>query len=423
MLYKEAELMNLAAVKLLCGPPQEFLHLPSEKYKLQVLAVHSSRFILNLSDTTAANTMAIASVRAHMRFLIKYNLEKRVATSEVLSEPILAIAAGKLLLDDKDKYKKSMQILVEDLIISDKIISLGDRWETVARMILIVNRDATVHAAGGQICILDFSGDTQKITANGGTQRYLEANQDYAVRPFTLDSYLRNLVDPAKISQLDGAFDSGLDWATGVHMNFTHFVQLEDFVGPYLSSEFLIACWRKGYALQFISIQPIIDMLLIGYRGDLHKPFDHKMFVFVALQVRNRVKAAELELINTITCPFLRICSESENWKPEYMVILMDMGTSAHFKDSGGQVHITKQAAAKGEAWFGFQEAKEYPAVRISIRGLEPYISLAEWAPAILDLQRPRKREEMFFSTLDDALASNLRFAEGALTLPTEEIF
>jgi hypothetical protein len=102
---------------------------------------------------------------------------------------------------------------------------------------------------------------------------------------------------------LTALFDFGLDWVAGVHMDFTHFVPLEDFIGLYLSSKFLIVCWRKGYVLQFIHVQPIIDMLLIGYRGNLHKPFDPKTFVFVALQVRNRVRA----LINTITCSFLSI--------------------------------------------------------------------------------------------------------------------
>ncbi|KIK05860.1 hypothetical protein K443DRAFT_674898 [Laccaria amethystina LaAM-08-1] len=46
----------------------------------------------------------------------------------------------------------------------------------------------------------------------------------FTVWPFSLDAYLRKLVDQAEITQVDGAFDSGLDWVADVHTNFMHFV-------------------------------------------------------------------------------------------------------------------------------------------------------------------------------------------------------
>ena len=414
MLYNAHELIYSAAVKLLCDFPSKFLD--TKKRKLQVLAVHSSRFLLNLRDGDTKNTMVLASVDAHMRTLTHYDPATHVATSTVPSEPILAVAAGQLLLQDKNKYELAMQILVEDLIISDGLVSLGDKWETVARIILLVNRDVTVHAAGGQICVVETSGDTHKITEETYARgRYLHGNLCYAVRPFTLYSYLQNLVDQANITQVDNALSSGLDWAADVHMNFTHFVQLDDSIGPYLSSEFLVMCWRRGYALQCIHDQAIIDILLIGYRGDLSKPFNVKMFVFVALQVRNQLDAAGLELINTITCPFVRIDPESECWKPEYMVILMDMGTTTRFEDTERRVHVNKQEAVEGEAWEGFDPDKEYPAVRINIRRLDPYTSLAKWAPAILDLRSSGMLVETIdFSAVKDQ--TSLNATKGALT-------
>ena len=162
MLYNAPELIYSAAVKLLCDFTGKFLD--TKKRKLQVLAVHSSRFLLNLRDGDTMNTMAIASVDAHMCILTQYDPATHVATSKVPSEPILAVAAGQPLLKNKDKYELAMQILVEDLIIFDGLVSLGDKWETVARIILLVNGDVTVHAAGGQICIVEISGDTHKIT-------------------------------------------------------------------------------------------------------------------------------------------------------------------------------------------------------------------------------------------------------------------
>jgi len=412
--------MVTAAAKLVCEIPELALCVDNfvcEKVKLQVLALHSTRCILNLRAGSTSNTMAIASVKGHLRVLTHYDSETRMVMSEMPSEPILAIAAGKFLLDDKDKYKRSMQVLVQELLLSDEIIHLGDKWETLARIALVVSRDATVHAAGGQICILD----AQKITE----QKYhrgksLEDNLHYAVRPFTLDSYLRKLVNQDKVTQVGGAFDSGLTWATEVHMNFTHFVQLDDFAGPYLSHEFLIMCWRRGLALQCIHNQPIADMLLVGYRGDLSKPFDPKMFVFVVLQVRNQVKAAGLNLINTITCPFVKF--GSEYWKPEYMVILMDMCAPIYFEDTGRQVHVTKHEAVGGEAWSAFKETEEYAAVRINILGFEPYLSLVEWAPAMLDLRHSSLWKLASLSTLNDTFQSSVKVTKGALTLSSEEL-
>jgi hypothetical protein len=291
-----------------------------DKRNLQILALHSTRFVLNLTAEGAANQMAIDSVKSHLRVLTDYNASTRVLKSEVLSEPILAIAAGEILLKSKETYKEAMNILVEKLLLSLKVISLGENGVTCGRIILIVNRDVTVHAVGGQLCVVDA------VKHEIVEQEYNQGRHMlYAVRPFLLDSYLRQLVDQDKVDQVDNAYDSGLEWASKVYMNFTHFVQLDDFTESELSYEFALLCWRRGLALQCVHNQPVIDNLLIGYRGDLSEPFDPKMFVFVVVQIKNRASAAKLNLIKTITCPFLKF--ESKRWKPEYMVILMDLGT------------------------------------------------------------------------------------------------
>lgn len=59
------------------------------------------------------------------------------------------------------------------------------------------------------------------------------------------------------------------------------------------------------------------------------------------------------ELINTITCPFVRINSKAECWKPEYMVIVRGMDAILRFEDTERRVHVTKQEADEGEAWKG----------------------------------------------------------------------
>jgi len=401
--------MYAAQRKLLCDQPVRFPSSDHNTRNLQVLAVHSTRFALNLTAEGAASQMAIDSVRSHLRVLTDYNASTRMLKSEVLSEPILAIAAGDILLRSKDIYNDAVEILVEQLLLSLKVISVGENGETYGRIILIVNRDATVHAAGGQICVVDTV--IHKIVEQ---PHYGGDHLRYAVRPFLLDSYLRQLVDQNKLAQVDGAYDSGFEWASKVYMNFTHFVQLEDFIESDLSYEFALLCWRRGLALQCVHSQPVIDKLLIGYRGDLAKPFDPKMFVFVALHTKNQVSAARLDLINTITCPFFK--SGSERWKPEYMVILMDLGTPTCFENA---VQVTKCEAVQGQAWSAFDKTEEYSAVRINIRGFQPYLSLRQWAPKMLQLQSNRGLTD--FSSCNEEFESTGKATKRALTLSDEE--
>jgi hypothetical protein len=405
--------MYAAQRKLICDNPEHFPSRHPDKRNLQVLAVHSTRFILNLTSTGVANQMAVDSVRGHLRVLTDYNALTRMLKSEVLSEPILAIAAGDILLKSKATYRTAVETLVDQLLVHKKVISVGENGETYGRIILIVNRDATVHAAGGQICVVDPA--KREIVNQPSIQ---QSNLRYAVRPFLLKSYLHQLVDGKKLAQDDGAYDSGMKWASDVHMNFTHFIQLEDTIESYLSYEFVLLCWRRGLALQCVHGQPVIDNLLIGYKGKLHKAFDPKMFIFVAVQVKNRASAAKLDLINSITCPFLN--TDSDRWKPQYMAILMDLGTSTNFQGTQGHVKVTQCKAARGQtSWSAFSKTDKYSAVRISIRGCQPYLSLHEWAPAILNLESKMGLTD--FSSFNEEFESMGNPTKNTLTLTTNQ--
>ncbi|EDR03297.1 uncharacterized protein LACBIDRAFT_331604 [Laccaria bicolor S238N-H82] len=363
-MYHDDELMDIVGEKILCDRPENFPSPNSETRKLQILALHSTRFILNLCAEGAANVLAVASVRSHLRVLTEYDAVTRMLKSEVPSEPILAIGAGNLLLKNKRLYIDAMRTLVDELLLSDDVISLGEKGETLARIIIIVNRDATVHEAGGQIqCVVEISHHLQKIAEQTSDARSLGYSRCSAVRPFTLEAYLKNLLKQGHIGPESPAFDSGLKWGEKVYLNFTHFIQLDDFVDADLSAEFLIMCWHRGFALQCVHNQPVIDILLIGYRGDLSKPFNPRMFVLVALQVKNRADPAGTNLIKAITCPFIKF--GSQRWKPQYMVILMDLRTSTAFQggSKSQKVRVAKSQAQKGKTWAAFEEANDYKAV------------------------------------------------------------
>ena len=337
--------------------------------------------------------MAINSVKSHMCLLTDYDAETGILKSIVPSEPILAVAAGWLLLKKQEVYSAAMQTLVEELLLSNNIISLGKKGETLACIILIVTCDATVYAAGGQLCVVDTSSNTiTEETSNQGSHLH------FAVWSFTLGSF-QNLVKTDHIH-------SDLQWAKGVHLNFTHFAQLSNFVDRSVTFDFLVMCWQRGVALQCIHNQPIIDAILIGYCGDLSMPFNPQNFVFVVLQFKNRSAAADSSLIKTMTTPFIKYGSNT--WKPDYMEILMDLGTSACFKKKGGDhIQITSCRAEEGQYWSAFNEAKEVVANHINIRGYDAYCSLAQWAPAMLHFQN-LKTDRTSLSTVSHRWESTL---------------
>lgn len=415
-MYRDNEIMHAAARKLLCDKPEHFLdpntNINADTRNLQVLALHSSRFILNLYAEGAAKTMAINSVKSHMRLLTDYNAKTGILKSSVPSEPILAVAAGWLLLSKQEVYKAAMKTLVDEILLSDNIVCLGDKGETLARIILIVTRDATVHAAGGQLCVVDTSRSTHRITEETANQG---SHLRSAVRPFTLKSFLQNLVN------LEGHIEyDDLQWAEGVHLNFTHFAQLSNSVDQSVTPEFLVMCWQRGVALQCVHNQAIIDALLVGYHGDLSKPFDPQNFVFVVLQFKNRNGATDLTLIQNMTTPFIK--SGPTIWKPDYMAILMDLGTSACFEKKGGErVQVTKCRAGEGKSWSAFNETQELEAVRISIRGYDPYLSLAQWAPAMLHV-RNLKADNNGLSTVSHRWESTLNTFEDVLGMSLENL-
>lgn len=411
-LYHDDEIMCAAARKLLCARPEQFLHantnVKSDARNLQVLALHSTRFILNLYAEGAAKTMAINSVKSHMRLLTDYDAETGILKSVVPSEPILAIAAGWLLLSEKEVYIAAMRTLVEELLLANDIISIGEKGETLARIILIVTRDATVAAAGGQLCNVDTS--SNKIVEENNRGSHLQL----AVRPFTLKLFLQNLLNEEHIRK------AGLQWTEDVHLNFTHFAQLSNFVDETVTVEFLVMCWQRGVALQCVHNQAVIDAILVGYSGDLSEPFDPEKFVFVVLQFKNRGAAAELSLIKTITTPFIKF--KSKTWKPRYIAILMDLGTPTRFGNKNGPcVQITSCKAEEGQYWSAFDESQEVEADRINIRGYDAYSSLAEWAPAMLYFQTSNA-DSTGLSTVSHKWESTLNIFQDVLGMSSKQL-
>ena len=83
---KDPEFVQMAVKKLLCG--QDYR--PSDTQ--HVLAVLSTRLLLNLANTLVSSKIAVEAIRSHMRILIRVDNHSILVTGTP-SEPMLAIAA------------------------------------------------------------------------------------------------------------------------------------------------------------------------------------------------------------------------------------------------------------------------------------------------------------------------------------------
>lgn len=334
--YPDRDVVNAAKTKLICddgalyelaGKSLEW----HETLKTQIFALHSARLLLKLTDSPAAIKIASAAVKSHMRIATHYDASNGIVTTEAPSEPMLAIAAGALLLENKKHYVNAMYDLVQRLIWGEQIVSSGEHGELLARSTIMVTRDATLCESGGQLCRPEELG----VELSPTDPSYPDRKLNLVVRPFTACSWLDRLLETKEIP--DSHLDTWRDlksWASDVRMNFTHFVQLENHIESSLSSDFLKMCWLRGWALQCVHNQAVINIILIGYRGDLSKELDPKQFVFIVVQVKKRVEAAPLNLITAMTCPHIHLPGEpSQRWKPEFVAILMDMGTMDTFQE------------------------------------------------------------------------------------------
>lgn len=206
----------------------------------------------------------------------------------------------------------------------------------------------------------------------------------------TLKEFLRTLLPGVDISYPETP--NMLSWAENYQLNFTHFIQLTDVITQ-LSPGFLFYCWCRGVALQCAFRQPVFDILIVIYSGDLDQPFDEENLGLVTIQVKLRVATEPLCLLSDITCPTL--CSNGKIWRPPHMVVLMELGTQQSFQQ-GGDYKIDFGTLSKNPrtVWEGYQNGEdkdkcldEPHRYLLHIRGHQPY-AIERMAPDIVALFR-----------------------------------
>ncbi|KAJ7232762.1 hypothetical protein B0H12DRAFT_1223121 [Mycena haematopus] len=128
-------------------------------------------------------------------------------------------------------------------------------------------------------------------------------------------------------------------------MNFTHFDILPSILFGEIPVQLLLDAWCRSVAFQCADNQPLYDLLIPIYLGDLDKPFQLAKLSYAAVQVKARVAAASKGVFESLTGPRIAV-EPGLLHKPPHLAILIDLGTSVAFSTSRHSKVIYEHEAA-----------------------------------------------------------------------------
>ena len=350
------DLVNVATRKLFCEPFDP-------RKKMHAFAAFAQRVLLELVHSDVASSIAADAVQKHMRILIFAG--KEFIFTNCPSEPALAVAAACALLREKNNYRDAFQTLVTGLVLQGTIQDRGASGELCTRLLLLIARDYATAP--------DKSHRAGRLFVTG-------SSEEQVVAAVTLLDFVKTLLgDIFKGRQKELAeFRS---WASGVYLNFSHFIQGSTNIEEAVPLDYLEALWHRGAALQCTSNQPVLDGFLVGYEGNLDKTFDKTKLVMIPWQTKRQIGASDKSTIAGLVCPF--IFHDATYYKPNnHLVLFMDLATSSTFglnPDNGCRlnnrvVSFSRSRSVQEKQWRGYHKNFAEEAVRfcIAIRGHKP---------------------------------------------------
>lgn len=376
--YSERHVVSMAEQKLLCSATFD----PHCKH--HVLAVFSHRIELDIPVNTSSSRLAITAVQSHMRILLGI-VDRSIAITMAPSEPILSIAAAEILLRFPASYKTAVKTLVNSLIISGHIIPRGTLGELVSQFFLTIARDEA--CSKNNSCLEDL-------------------NKHPRVRTITLYQLLYQLMPEGET--IDPRLQAT---AEKLHLNFTHFVQVDTAVAD-LSVDYLRALWDRGAAIQCVHHQPVIDKFVPAYSGPLTEPWDNKHLTVVCWQDKLKEEAVGTQVSSQIVA--LKVAGA----RPvDQVVMIFDMGTTSKFQATGKSFSVdyakptVPTSSKRKERWAGYAEEEKERWV-LNFRGLnsrvaKPYLSDLEKLLSIAGKYSPdefaawRKNHEGHLTDID----------------------
>ncbi|KAG6834213.1 hypothetical protein H0H93_011145 [Arthromyces matolae] len=291
------------------------------------------------------------------------------------TEPILAVAAAGLLFASND-YQTALDQFIRELVLQDIVMDKDGRL--AAFIVLMMARDFAIPS--------EPEDSTKRLFVDGKNKNIPHP----AVKVVKLDKFLQLLLGESlgikttstnSTDSLEEVRNNLLTWASSHYLNFTHFVQFDKHIDE-VTSDFLRVCWNRGAAVVCASKQRIYDILLVTYHGDLDGPTDPKKFGLVAIHVKIKASGWDRIPITGLTCPPVMDDLEDEEeeeevdcWKPEHLVIRMDLGNKIPFeKENERYCDIGYEKAQRPEIsrfeqpWRGYLDDEEERYV-INVRG------------------------------------------------------
>ncbi|KAJ7198774.1 hypothetical protein GGX14DRAFT_373614, partial [Mycena pura] len=313
-----SSVLSEATAKLFCGPlkPFDVNH---------VIAAMSRRIHLPLTNGFASTATQLAAVEKHMRYMRSIGWEDGVDDGMVRtaapSEPVLSIAAANALLAHHAIYSNVVKNFLEHVLM--RLVDRGRLGEALASLVLVIARDAAT---------CNWS--------NGFEYKNNFTTAERFVQPVTAMKFIEHLL-PKLQSKHKEKFTTFGDQAW---INFTHFGVLPHILSGTIPVALLVDAWCRGVAFQCAEHQPIYDLLIPMYLGDLDDTFDHAKLSYVVIQVKARVAATGKGDSGSLTGPMIRMESVGVH-KPAYIALLMDLGNLAAFEGSRSKVHVGFEAA------------------------------------------------------------------------------
>ncbi|OBZ66936.1 hypothetical protein A0H81_13279 [Grifola frondosa] len=361
-----------------------------------VFAIFSNRILLEIGNGTTAMRLAAEAVRSHMRLLMGVRTGNVVST-KAASEPMLAIAAADILnaenvdVSEPDFYTKAMTTLVEKLVEQGLVLDRGLQGELSARLLLTVARDRAALPKGGD---------------------FVTREPPYRISPVSVSAFLKRLLAEEGSNNLRGlkqpsSIEDLLESNEDMWINFTHFVQFEKEIDA-IDVDDLYFAWCRTAAIQCSVAQPVIDIIIVTYGGDLDEPVDKGKFGYIVVQVS--VKSKPVSSDSALVGPFIK--NRETCYKPWcHIALILDLCTTSVFENSNNsRVRLTCERAVQGDdTWKGYNSDATKEAYRycLNVRGHDagvyPLIKPFESQFARL-FQRVLPCEHAAFQTYSDAL-------------------
>lgn len=267
----------------------------------QVFAVLSSRLCLDpCTKNEGTVEFSEQAVNNHLRIILALdNTGSRIATTTP-AEPVVAEAAAYLMVEDgsRDLWGGAICTLVASLL-QPGLVDKGRAGELVARTLLTMAHDDAAHANSSP-----------------------NSEFKYA-RPIKVTAFLDHLFT----KEIYNAIYNSQPEAFKIHgwINFTHFTQTDQKICPCDMQELLHNLIYSQCALQLSPVQPVWDLLVPVYYGEIDKPFDIRKLSAIFFQVKNRVSKSHLFLSESDYRPFFPEQAIMESQLP-VLSILLDLG-------------------------------------------------------------------------------------------------